>query len=94
MKKIYLLLFTLVSSPSAFSQQYEWATANTLNYNLNPSYPVNIVCANDNGTVFTSHTDSSVLIYGVDIFGKTGIDCYNALGALQWSISLGNKVVV
>ncbi|MEO6167338.1 MAG: hypothetical protein ABIO46_06415 [Chitinophagales bacterium] len=68
MKNIYsLLLFIFIFSSSAFSQQYEWAKSNNLSKNLNPSYPGNIVCNSGAGTVFSSHTDSSVLIYGTEI---------------------------
>ncbi|MBK9733317.1 MAG: T9SS type A sorting domain-containing protein [Chitinophagaceae bacterium] len=95
MKSIATLLSLLLFfAQTLFSQQYQWIHSNTLSFNLNPSLPVNTVSVSESGQVYFAHPDSSVIIYGNDIFGETSVDCYSDAGDLQWSIQLGNKVVV
>lgn len=95
MKRIILLLILIAPiSRHAFSQQFEWVNSSPLDYSLNPSLPANFVCVSEAGWMYAAHPDSSSLIYGSDIYGKVGIDCYSTTGALQWSIYLGTHVVI
>src|SRR6476619_1472709 len=93
MKQAVLLLLLLKIFPSnSFAQQFEWATSNTLDYNLNPGLPSNAVAVSATGGVYTSYTDSVSVIYGSDVYGKMMIISYSATGYLQWTTVLSDFV--
>ncbi|HYV92737.1 MAG TPA: T9SS type A sorting domain-containing protein [Chitinophagales bacterium] len=95
MKKISLFIISILACPLiVLSQQFEWVHSNAMEYSLNPALPVNMVCASDVGPVYAAYIDSNTLIYGQDVYGKNKIDCYNSIGELQWSFSLGNRSVI
>jgi hypothetical protein len=93
MKKALLLFLPLVFFLSnASAQQFEWASSNAVDYNLNPGLPSSAVAVSTTGGVYTSYTDSVSVIYGSDVYGKMKVSSYDVTGNLQWTTVLSDFV--
>lgn len=75
------------------AQEVQWLTASPADWVLNPTTPVDVLCASDQDHVYTARLDAITYTYNQPMGGVT-LTRQGANGAVIWSVSLGDTVQV
>ena len=93
-KKFYLitLLFFIINF-SLVAQHTQWLHSKPVAYSLNPDLPQSYIDVSGN-KVFVARLDSSTLNFGLDVFGRQVVECYDTLGNINWSFYFDGTVAI
>lgn len=87
--------FLALLLPAALAaQNVQWVTAIDNSWTLNPTMPVNVLCAGDPAHVYEARLDEHRYLYGSDLYGGNTITRRNAAGQAVWSATIGDSVAV
>lgn len=90
----YLLLSTLlIFGVSADGQQVQWLTGDPIGYEINPDIPAHLICASDADHAYVARSTELSYLYGT-VYGSAIVEQRNALGEVNWSLSLGDSVLL
>ena len=91
MRNIFPLFMVLATAAQA--QQVQWLTADPIAYEINPDMPTHLVCASDVDHSYIARSTTLSYQYGT-VFGDAEVEQRNAIGATNWSFTLGDTVLL
>lgn len=91
MRNIFPLFMVLTTVAQA--QQVQWLTADPIAYEINPDMPTHLVCASDVDHSYIARSTTLSYQYGT-VFGGAEVEQRNAIGAINWSFTLGDTVLL
>lgn len=91
--RIILTFCFLYTSLVGVAQQVQWLTANPNEWLLNPTTPVDVLCARDPEHVYVAKLDAIAYTYNQPM-GRATLSRQGADGAVLWSVELGDTVQV
>ncbi len=91
--RLALALSTTLFAAALSAQQVQWLTATPAEWLLNPSTPVDVLCARDPDHVYVARLDAISYTYDQPM-GAVTLTRQAADGNVLWSVSLGDTVQV
>ena len=88
-----IILATSLLGASLAAQDVQWLTASPADWLLNPSTPVDAICARDADHVYVARLDSIAYTYNQPM-GSVTLSRQAADGSILWSVDLGDTVQV